>query len=142
MSDEKLEQAVLLILRMTHEGTLEWSQTTPPEMWSRGTDSVYLLYFEAWLHGKKLGLFSRRDRVAPPSLRQRQFAEILGEPLREGEWVESFHLALLSDNDEVLFEFPSSRIVRDLYVAARYKSANVDEFLDELIKSAPAEAKE
>lgn len=142
MSDEKLEQAVISILRMTHEGALEWNQTAAPEMWLRGTDSVYPLYFEAWLHGRKLGLFSSRDRVGSPSPRQRQLAEILETPVQENGWVERFHLVLLSDNDEVLFEFPSSRIVRDLYVAARYKAANVDEFLDELIKSALAEAKE
>lgn len=137
MSDEKVEQAVLSILRMTHEGTLRWTSAAAPETWLRETETIYPLYFETSLNGRKLALFSCRERI-PSHLRQ--LAEAVGS--RAPEWNERYRLALLADNDGILFEFPPSPVVRDLFVAVRYKVANVDEFLDELIQSAPAEAKQ
>jgi hypothetical protein len=137
MTDSKIDQAVFKIFRMTHEGRLDWDHTPAPRLWQQNSDSVFPNYFEALHQGRKLALFQRRERLGAEA---KQMANLFGEPANE--WGGSVHLALLGKNDELLYEFPWSRQVQDLFDAVRYKEANVDEFLDELLKSEPASEKE
>lgn len=51
MSDDKdkLSEAVLKILTLTHQGNLGWEKESPPEAMTRSTDSAIALYFETTL---------------------------------------------------------------------------------------------
>ncbi len=128
MSDSKLEQAEFQIFRMTHEGELIWTHRNAPQSWRQGTDDAYPLYFEATFLGRKLALYQKRWKT---SAAQRSIAELMGEPVEN--WIQTAHLALLGDNDEILYEFPRSGQINDLLDAVRYKEARVDEFLNALL---------
>jgi hypothetical protein len=129
MSDNKLDQAVLQLLRLTHEDKLTWRSKRPPSYWEN-TDEVYPMYFEAHHEGRKLALFQKRSRA---SENMKMLASIMDQPARD--WVTSINLALLGGNEEVLFEFPRSTQVSDLFQVVRYKEANVDEFVEALLNS-------
>jgi hypothetical protein len=128
MSDTKLDQAVFQILRLTHEDKLAWESKRPSEIWRENTDDVYPIYFETWYNGRKLALFRKRSRVDE---HEKYVARMMNEPV--DDWTQSLHLALLGGNDEILFEFPWSPQVSDLFQAVRYKEANVDEFVEALL---------
>jgi hypothetical protein len=137
MSDKKLDQAVFKIFSLTHEGRLVWEHKSVPRLWQQGTDDVYPVYFETEYQNRKLALFQRRSRM---SENDREIARIVGDPV--DDWGQSTHLALLGSNDEILFEFPWSRQVHDLFKAVSYKAANVDEFLDALLNSEVTDEKQ
>lgn len=137
MSDNKLDQAVFKIFRMTHEGKLRWVHKPAPAMWRRVDNSVYPIYFETHFQGRKLALYESWSKTGE---REKYVKEFTGEPVND--WNNSIHLALLGDNDELMFEFPKSHQIQDMFKAVRYKEANVDEFLDQLLKSEPASEKE
>ena len=129
MNNDRLEQAVFKIFRMTHEGQLLWDRKPAPMGWQRATDSVFPVYFEAKYQDRTLALFQERF----PS------ENAYGE--RDG-WALTSRLALLGNNREILFEFPPSRQVQGLFDAVRYKEANIDQFLDELLKPEPVNARQ
>lgn len=133
MSMGKLDQAVLQILTLTHEGRLTWKHKAPPARAQLCGDVVSPLYFEAEYQGRKLALFERPRRFGGESKPGLFF---VGAPADEGG--ESCHLGLLGDNGELLFEFPRSRQIRDLFETVRYKESNVGAFIDELLKSESA----
>lgn len=130
MSDEKLEQAIFKIFRMTHEGALKWEMRPVPALWSRGTDSVFPVYFETNYQGRKMALFQERRRRVPSALNLGGFL-----PDAANEWSQSFRLALLGENDEIVFDFPHSHQLKGLFDAVRYKESNIDEFLDVLLNT-------
>ncbi|MES2351183.1 MAG: hypothetical protein V4641_26720 [Pseudomonadota bacterium] len=129
MSDDKIEQAIFKIFRMTHEGILNWTTKPAPCLWTHGTDSVFPLYFETLYQGRKVALFLERRRT---STLEKMFPRNIGDD--QGDWSQFIRLALLGDNDEIMFEFPWSRQIKGLFDAVRYKESNVEEFLDELLK--------
>lgn len=128
MSDAKLDQAVFQILRLTHEDKLNWENKRPPALWRENTDDVYPIYFETKHQGRKLALFQKRSKVDET---ERYIAHMTNQPV--DDWTQSLHLALLGGNDEILFDFPWSPQVSDLFQAVRYKEANVDEFVESLL---------
>lgn len=130
MSDNKLEQAVFKVFRMTHEGALTWVHKPVPRLWQEGSNEIYPIYFETTYQNRKLALFERRSRVSGLG---KQWATITGRAV--DDWAQSAHLALLGGNHEILFEFPASRQIEDLLETVRYKEANVDEFVDALLTS-------
>lgn len=130
MSDEKLEQAVFKIFRMTHEGALVWSMKPPPALWTQGTDAVIPLYFETVYHGRKLAMFQERRRSA---VSFRQTAWTAGES--PDGWSQRIRLALLGEHDEIMFDFPDSRQINGLFDAVRYKESNIEQFLDALLNT-------
>lgn len=136
MSNDKMDQAVFKIFRATHEGNLGWIHKPAPELWLRAGEAVIPIYFETYYQGRKLALFQRSSRT---SEMDKYVKKMMNEPV--DEWNQSVHLALLGDNDELMFEFPRSRQIRDLFEAVRYKEANVDEFLDKVLNSEPASEK-
>jgi hypothetical protein len=137
MSESRIDQGVFKIFRMTHEGELSWEHDAAPRLWQQNTDAIYPIFFQTQYEGRKLALYQSKERQ---SHLQRNLADLIsGE---SNEWSDSVHLALLGNNDELLFEFPRSRVIRDLFNAVRYKEANVDDFLDKLLKSEPANEKE
>ncbi|MDL2358420.1 MAG: hypothetical protein QFF03_24495 [Pseudomonadota bacterium] len=136
MSD-KLDQAVFKIFALTHQGQLDWRNKPAPAMWQQATDSVYPFYFEAIHEGRTLALFEER-------FKRRDFPNALVAAAMGGElggWERKVHLGLLGENDELMFEFPWSRQLQGLFDAVRYKEANIDDFLDKLLKSEPANEK-
>ena len=124
MSDDKFEQAVFKIFRMTHLGELIWSRTTPPKNLRAGTDSVFPLYFEASYQGRRLALYQERYRFFVPEMETER-------------WAERVCLAMLGSDGDVVYEFPLTRQVHDLIEAVRYKESNVEGLLDELINFKP-----
>lgn len=136
MSDDKLDQAIFKIFRMTHDGTLSWEHKKAPELWQKANEVVYPVYFETLYQGRKLALFQQSSALT-------EMARLVKRAMNESidERSSSIHLALLGNNDELLFEFPRSRMIDDIFSAVRYKEANVDEFIDALLKSEPASEK-
>lgn len=130
MSDEKLEQAVFKIFRMTHEGKLVWSMKPAPAPWTLGTDSLIPLYFETVYQGRKLAVFQERRRSGACSRRT-------GGSTSEAtdDWSQRIRLALLGDHDEIMFDFPDSRQINGLFDAVRYKESNIEQFLDALLNT-------
>jgi hypothetical protein len=130
MSDTKFDQAVLQILRLTHEDKLTWISKRPPDFWLQNTDEVYAVYFETHYQGRKLALYQKRSRTNDYT---KSLAHIIDQPIRD--WASSLNLSLLGGNDEILFDFPKSTQVSDLFQVVRYKEANIDEFVDTLLNS-------
>ncbi|WP_296000544.1 hypothetical protein [Rugamonas sp.] len=122
MNDEKLEQAIFQILRMTHLGEIKWVRRSAPRNLGIGTDSVFSSYFETEYMGQRLALYQQRFR----------FFSIEIEAER---WSERVILALLTDDGELQFEFPQSSQVHDLFETVQYKTSNVDGFLQNLLNS-------
>ncbi|GAA0429486.1 hypothetical protein ACFOY5_16885 [Massilia aurea] len=121
MNDDKLEQAVFQIFQMTHMGNLAWSRRDAPRSIWGGTDLVISAYFETELKGQRLALFQERYR------------QYHGE-LDSERWTERTVLAMLDRYDQVQFEFPQSSQVWDLLETVKYKTSNVDGFLQSLLK--------
>lgn len=136
MSESKIDQGVFKIFRMTHEGQLSWEHAAVPRLWQQNTDTIYPVFFQTEYEGRRLALFQTKERQS----RQKSMEQIINGD--SNEWSESYHLALLGNHDELLFEFPRSRVIRDLFIGVRYKAAKVDDFLDKLLKSEPASEKE
>jgi len=130
MSEDKYAQAVLKIFRMTHEGNLKWHHGKAPAIWSMATDSVYPIYFETEYQGRTLALFEERFPVLkmPKALSTSIFGD-------DRNWGSRARLALLGPHDEIMFEFPYVREIQGLLDAVRYKEADVEEFLDEILKT-------
>lgn len=133
MSDEKIEQAVFKIFRLTHEDQLNWTGKPAPKLWTQGTNSIFPVYFETAYQGHRLALFQER-RKKYPYYHALVDGTVAGE---SSDWVQSARLALLGDNDEVMFEFPPSRQITNLFEAVCYKKSHVEQFLDDLLKSDP-----
>ena len=137
MSDNKFDDAVLKILKLTHLGVLSWAKETPPKVMIESTDSVISSYFEAEYQSRKLALFHERRRrtgmeeyMAKKSLA----AMFVGS---DDQWVEVDRLVLLHDDGEIAYSFPPSRVVRDLLQTVRHKTSGIDQFLDELLNTEP-----
>ena len=133
MIDDKLEQGVFKIFRMTHEGSLVWQRKLPPSLMQKNLQSTIHAYFEAEYQGRRLALFQRH------TLPCKQLASLDRTP--QEDWRQPAQLALLDNAGELLFEFPWSRQVQDLFDAVRYKASNVDDFLDQLLKPETANEK-
>lgn len=137
MSDDKFDQAAFKIFRMTHEDQLTWVSKPVPATLSKGSESIFPVYFETSFQGRKLALFEERSR--PGVQEKRSLAYMVSGT---DEWRETARLALLGNSDEIMFVFPPSRQINALLNAVRYKEANVGEFLDELLKSEPVDVKQ
>lgn len=124
MSNDRIEEAVLKIFRLTHMDRINWHRASPPRNLSGGTDSYFASYFEAEYDGQKLALFQERYQ---------HFIE----QIEDVRWTERVGLVLLSPDGQVLFEFPSNREVYDLLEAVRYKTSNIDGFLNNLLGKKP-----
>lgn len=137
MSEDKFNQAILKIFKLTHLGVIEWVKATVPKSLSQGSDSVFPLYFEAEYQGRKLGLFRERlRRNVVASATMKTVAAYTGEGIKEGlQWVDSDRLVLLDDDGELAYSFPHSRVIRDMLETVRYKTSGVDQFLDELLNT-------
>jgi hypothetical protein len=133
MSEDKFDQAILKIFKLTHLGKIEWGKAAPPKSVAEGRDWVLPLYFQAEYQDRKLGLFRERVRQ---SLAVRSAWALAA--IKEGdvpEWTEIDRLVLLDEDGEVAFSFPHSRIIKDLLETVRYKTSGVDQFLDELLNT-------
>ena len=137
MSEDKFNQAILKIFKLTHLGEIEWGKAIPPKSLAEGTDSVFPLYFEAAYQGRKLALFRERvRRNVALSATMRAALTLKGEGINEGlQWVESDRLVLLDEDGDLAFSFPHSRVIKDLLETVRYKTSGVDQFLDELLNT-------
>lgn len=120
MSDDRFEQAVFKIFRMTHLGELSWHSAVPPRNLRMGTDSVFPAYFETIYQEKRLALFQERYRYFVPEI-------------EDERWNERTCLALLAPDGEMAFEFPPTRQVHDLLEAVRYKTSDVEGLLNDLL---------
>jgi hypothetical protein len=134
MSEDKFEQATFKIFQLTHEGKLNWEKMSAPDLWGKGSDSVYPLCFATIYQGRKLGLYQRRK---PKGFQSKGAVRVWADMFADdkSDWQQEVRLALLGDSDEIMFEFPPSRQVNALFDAVRYKEANVEGFLDELLKT-------
>lgn len=134
MSENKFDQAVLKIFKLTHLGEIEWAKATPPKSIVEGIDWVFPLYFEAKYQSRKLGLFRERVRLTGTAARS---ASVLAK-MTDSEVLQSTEidrLVLLDQDGELAYSFPHSRVIRDLLDAVRYKTSGVDQFLDELLNT-------
>ncbi|MTV41486.1 hypothetical protein [Duganella radicis] len=136
MSEDKFDQAILKIFKLTHSGVIEWSKSTPPESIAGGSDSVISVYFEATYQGRTLGLFHERFRRQGGTLGMaRTIAELTGIAADSSQWGERARLVLLYEDGAVAYSFPYSRVTKDLLETVRYKTSGVDQFLDELLNT-------
>ena len=136
MSDNKFDDAVLKILKLTHLGVLSWVKESPPQALIDSTDSVISSYFESEYHSRKLALFHQRRRRTGMEeyLAKHSLAATFSE---DDKWVEIDRLVLLHDDGEIAYSFPPSRVVRDLLQTVRHKTSGIDQFLDELLNTEP-----
>jgi hypothetical protein len=126
MIDDKLEQGVFKIFRMTHEGELTWQPKPLPGALEKAEQTAVPSYFESEYQGRRLALFQRHATDC------KHLADRIGRQAED--WQYPAQLALIGENGELLFEFPWSRMVQDLFDAVRYKTSPVDDFLDQLLK--------
>ena len=136
MSDNKFDDAVLKILKLTHLGVLSWVKESPPQALIDSTDSVISSYFESEYHSRKLALFHQRRRRTGMEeyLAKNSLVSMFSE---DDKWVEIDRLVLLHDDGEIAYSFPPSRVVRDLLLTVRHKTSGIDQFLDELLNTEP-----
>ncbi|USX28671.1 hypothetical protein NHH73_10465 [Oxalobacteraceae bacterium OTU3CINTB1] len=136
MSDNKFDDAVLKMLKLTHLGVLSWVKESPPQALIDSTDSVISSYFESEYHSRKLALFHQRRRRTGMEeyLAKNSLVAMFSE---DDKWVEIDRLVLLHDDGEIAYSFPPSRVVRDLLQTVRHKTSGIDQFLDELLNTEP-----
>lgn len=141
MSENKFEQAVFRIFELTHLGQLTWSKRDVPAGLRRGTENVISRYFEASYQGRQLALYSERFHVQSPDEKRQTwlFFDSLNARLQPG-WHERDVLALLGDDGEVAFKFPTIRETHALMEAVCLKASNVDQFVDVLLNTEPSKA--
>ncbi|HEX8405217.1 MAG TPA: hypothetical protein VF670_11410 [Duganella sp.] len=137
MSDNKFDDAVLKILKLTHLGVLAWIKETPPKALIESTDSIISSYFETEYHSRKLALFHQRSRRTGMDDYMVRKSLLPTFTSSDDKWVEMDRLVLLHDDGEVAYSFPPSRVVRDLLQTVRHKTSGIDQFLDELLNTEP-----
>ena len=131
MSEDKFDQAILKIFKLTHLGKIEWDKVTPPKSVVEGREWVVPLYFQACYQDWQLGLF--RERVRHAAGMRSALAALTNSEVPEG--IETDRLVLLDGDGEIAFSFPHSRVIKDLLETVRYKTSGVDQFLDELLNT-------
>jgi hypothetical protein len=138
MSDSKFEQAVHKVFELTHLGEIVWTKKSPPKSLTMGTESAFPLYFEATYQGRQLALFEERFYQAHSDV-AKAAARMFGESGRDG-WREKAVLALLDDDGDVVYEFPSTRETQALLRTVCHKESKVENFIDELLNKEPTGA--
>lgn len=142
MSDDKdkLSEAVLKILTLTHQGVLHWEKESPPDAMTRSTDSAIALYFETSYGARRLALYRERVPLEPKHMSMGALSAFLSSKSDVAQWHERDRLALLHDDGTLAYEFPPSREVRDLFESVRYKTSGLDQFLNDLLNIEPSKA--
>lgn len=142
MSDDKdkLSEAVLKILMLTHQGALLWEKESPPEVMTRSTDSAIAVYFETNYGKRRLALYRERVPLEPRHMTMDALSAFLSAKPDVAKWQERDRLALLHNDGTIAYEFPPSREVRDLFESVRYKTSGLDQFLNDLLNIEPSKA--
>lgn len=118
--ENKTTKGLVLLLKLTQEGTLIWTATEPsPDITDGGNNVVKVMYVTR-KDDRALRLYHYRFRSYTD----------------EDEWHWDDNLALeVSDPQGISWwRFPGNRVIWDLLEAVKFKTTKVDEFIDKLIE--------
>jgi hypothetical protein len=121
MKPRQLTDFVTKLNRLTQEGRLRWRLTKAPASLTRGSSNPIAAYFECDLMGKLVGIYEERYQD-------------WSEETKEWHWSPRLVLGLFDGEGHQLWEFPDRLAgLNDLWNAVRYRSADVDEYLDSVL---------
>lgn len=117
--ENKTTRAIVLLLEQTQEGTLKWEVADPASDLTDGSNIVVKVMYLAHKDGRSLRLYHYRFRSYTD----------------EDTWHWDDNLALeVSDQKNMSWwQFPKHRVIWDLLEAVKFKTAGVDDFIDNLI---------
>jgi hypothetical protein len=116
------ETVILKLLKETQKGELAWKRCNPESGFSylfRATDDQVDAVFYAEKSGQHLALYEQKYR------------HFTDEDVFF--WSSRYCLDVVSSSGEMLWQFPGSQYLSDLYSAAQYSAANVPSILDALM---------
>lgn len=119
--DEKITNLLVKLNKLTSLGQLQWEVQDPPRTIARGTDDFIPLFLTTTYKGQRFGLFQQRYQWYD------------GEHDRFS-WSEQLVLAILDNQDRMLWETHQSSALHDLFETARKKVSNVDKLIDDLLE--------
>jgi hypothetical protein len=121
MNPRHLTDFVAKLNRLTQEGRLRWTLARAPSSLTQGSDSSIPAFFQCELRGKTVGIYE--ERFQDWSVEAEVFF-----------WRTRLVLALFDYAGNQVWEFPDGLSgLGDLWNAVRYRSADVDEYLDAVL---------
>jgi hypothetical protein len=132
----KWELAIRKLLEYTQDNRLRWQIANPREYLPKADtkDAVMLVNYE----NKILLLY----REAEMKHETNEYQSFYNRP-SDKEKVYKTKLSIYDEKSKVIvYDFPANRLIADLYRAASFNAANVDDFLDRIIESKPKEKKD
>jgi hypothetical protein len=118
--ENKTTKALTLLLEQTQEGVLKWQASTLAEdLLSQGTNTVAKVMYVAEKDRRLLRLYPYRVRSYTD----------------EDEWHWEDEVALEVSDPQKLswWQFPKHPVIWDLLEAVKFKTADIDTFIDKLI---------
>lgn len=123
MNPRNLTDFVAKLNRLTQEGKLRWKLMKPPSSLTSGSSSQVPAFFQCELRGKIVGIYEERYQS-------------YSSETDEWYWASGITLALFDAEGHQIWEFPSDlEGLQDLWKAVRYRSADVDKYLDAVLSA-------
>lgn len=121
-TDREIIQVITKLNRLTQEGKLEWSRTKPPDSLTTGTDEQIFEFYCTTYKDRNIALYEERYQAYDDEYFHRSY------------WTSRLVLAFFSDDWEKEWEFPRSAGIFELLKSVQYQVADVDTFIDEILK--------
>lgn len=115
---KKYVKTVAKLNELTQDRNLLWSTIPDAESLNLGKDKPVKTVFQSDYKGKELRIYEETYKF--------------WTDVDRFEWSNRIVLAIVGDDNENLWEFPSVIGITDLFESVRFQVANVDQFIDDL----------
>ena len=121
-SDIEIIQVITKLNRLTQEKKLEWMRMDPPVSLLAGTDEKIFDFYRTKYKNRNIGLYEERFQSYDDDFSHKTY------------WTQRLVLAFFSEDWEKEWEFPQSTGLSELLISVKYQVADVDSFIDEILK--------
>jgi hypothetical protein len=112
-------KVVTKLNRETKEGKIKWEVNRSKPSSLSGTEILVENVYTAQVLNKKFRLYKYQSKYFRDE--------------ESYEWTESFRLEFIDDWGNSEWTFPDDRSVYDLYSSVRYKTSNIEKFVDDFL---------
>jgi len=121
-TDKEIIQVITKLNRLTQEGKIQWKRMKPPANLITGTDVKIFDFYGTKYKGRNIGLYEERYQGYDDDFFYGTY------------WTDRLVLAFFSENWGKEWEFPKSTGIYELLTSIKYEVADVDTFMDEILK--------
>lgn len=121
-TDNEIIQVITKLNRLTQEGKIHWERMEPPAYLTTGTDVKILDFYGTEYKGRNIGIYEERYQ---------DYDDVFGHGIY---WTDRLVLAFFSEKWGQEWEFPKSTGIYELLTSIKYEVADVDTFMDEILK--------